>query len=71
MWFLLKRFLADERGDLIQNLGWLAGVSLGSIVVGGLVYNGIRSYGTNVQNQVKTMTVTPPTPTYGTPASNP
>lgn len=54
------QFLRDERGDIIQNLGWLVAVSIGTIVVGGMVYQGIKSYGERVKNSLDGLTITPP-----------
>ena len=62
---LVTGFFHEEEGDIIQNLGWLVAVSVGAAVVGGLVYTGIKTYGTTVKSKVETMTVTPPAaPTY-------
>lgn len=60
----LRNLWHDEQGDLIQNLGWVVAVSLGAVAVGGLVYAGIRAYGTKVQSRIDGIdggTITNPT----------
>ncbi len=57
-------FLRSERGDIIQNLGWLVAVSIGGLALGGLVYAGMKGYATNVKTKVESQTITPPTVTY-------
>lgn len=51
----LRALWTDEQGDVIQNLLWIVGVSLGVLAIAAIVYSGIKALGENVEDRLRSI----------------
>jgi len=51
-----RRLWRDEKGNMVENLGWLVAVSVGVAVIGGVIYTASTGLGGRVKSKVDNWT---------------